>query len=178
MNFEELVAGVSKHHGAFVGRIEGQKLLQVGDASSGAFAEWFRRRGREVHVDGKDKDYDAAYSQGSMAGMREKKIVKLVEKVLKRAPVFVFSVPTKLWRYANIKRTAADYERILDGYEVETFPYWGGKMLCVVIKPIKKKVVKKESIKKTIEKEATKKTNEKKSTKKESEGDSLKWKRK
>ena len=147
MNFEELVAGVGKHHGAFVAMVKGQKLLQVGVASRGAFAEWFLRQGRMVDVDGNDKDYDTAYSQGLLDGMAEKDVEKLVKKVLKQAPAFVFSVPTSLWRHADVRRTAADYERILSAYEVEAFPYWGGKMLCVVAKPVKTEVVKTEVVK-------------------------------
>ena len=134
MDFEELVAGVRKHHGAFVGRIEGQKLLQVGGASGGAFAEWFRRQGREVDVDGNDKDYDAAFSQGMIDGMIENDILKLVKKTLKRAPVFVISVPSATWRYANVKRNPARYAELLSKYDVEVFPYWGGKMLCIVVR--------------------------------------------
>ena len=152
MEFEELVAGVRKHHGPFIGRIEGQKLLQVGDASRGAFAEWFRRQGREVHVDGSDKDYDASYSQGRLDGMTEEEIVKLVKKVLKRAPVFVFSVPTKLWRHKNVKRTPEGYERILSGHDVETFPYWAGRMLCVVVGKVKTEPVKIEEVKAEVAK--------------------------
>jgi len=146
MNFEELVAGVGKHHGAFVAMVKGQKLLQVGNASRGAFAEWFRRQDRTVDIDGKG-DYDAAYSQGLLDGTREGDVAKLVKKVLKQAPAFVFSVPTSLWRHADVRRTAADYERILSAYEVEAFPYWGGKMLCVVAKPVKAEVVKTEVVK-------------------------------
>jgi len=144
--FEQLVMGVSRHHGAFVAKIEGQKLLQVGGASRGAFTEWFRRRGREVEVDG-EGEYDAAYSQGLLDGMREKDVQKLVRKVLGQAPVFVSSVPSPKWRYTNVRRTAADYERILSRFKVEAFAYWGGRMLCVVARKKKKRIAKTEIVK-------------------------------
>jgi len=144
--FEQLVMGVSKHHGAFVARIKGQKLLQVGTASRGAFAEWFRRRGREVEVDG-EGEYDAAYSQGLLDGMNEEDVAKLVKKVLGQAPVFVSSVPSPKWRHTNVRRMAADYERILSKFKIEAFAYWGGRMLCVVAKKKKRRVAKAEVVK-------------------------------